>query len=111
MSKTLQSAYILNIGNLSDMIPGGPTKPQQSDPSKAHLHITDDGCHFADCAVTHDGSTANVFVDPAFKVELEVNAEHDLSNEQEGDERRKVGVDVARKLPSLVRVAKKPSND
>jgi hypothetical protein len=84
------------------VIPGGPTEPQQRDASKAHLHIADNGRYFADCAVTHDGSTTNVLVDSAFKVEFKVNAEHDLSDEQDCDKRRKVGVNVARKLPSLV---------
>jgi hypothetical protein len=102
MSETLRLVCILNIRNLSDVIPGGPTEPQQSDPSKAHLHIADNGCYFADCAVTHDGSAANILVDPAFKVEFKVNAEDDLSDEQEGDEGCKVGVNVARKLPALV---------
>jgi hypothetical protein len=102
MSDTLRLVCISNIRNLSDMIPGGPTEAQQRDASKAHLHIADNGRYFADCAVTHDGSTANVLIDPAFKVEFEVNAEHDLSDEQESDKRRKVGMNIARKLSSLV---------
>ena len=88
-----------------------PTESQQRDPSKAHLHPADNGSDLADGTMTHDGSTSNVPVDPAFEVEFKINAKHDLAGEEKGYERSEVGMNIACKLPSLVCVAKEPSKN
>lgn len=87
------------------------TESQQRNPSKAHLHPANNGRDFTDSAVTHDSSTSNVLVNPAFKVEFKVDAEHDLSDEEKGDERSEVRVNVTRKLSALVCMAKEPSHN
>ena len=87
------------------------TESEQDDPPKASLHPTDNGRDLADGAMTHDGSTPNVLVDPTFEVEFKINAKHDLSDEEDVYERSEVGVNVAGNLPSLVCMAKKESNN
>ena len=88
-----------------------PTESQQRDPSKAHLHPADNGSDLADGAMTHDGSTSNVLIDPAFEVEFKINAKHNLADEEKSHERSEMGMNIACKLPSLVGVAKEPSNN
>jgi len=109
VGKALLSTHNQWKDNLSEMV--STTKSKQCDSSKAHLYPADKWSYLTDRAMTHDCRTSNVPIDTAFKVEFKIYPKHDLSNEQESNERSKTSMDIMRELASFVCVSEKPTHD
>lgn len=88
-----------------------PAKTKCGDPSEKHLHPANHRHYFPDGTVRENEVTANAAVEALFKMQSKIDAQDDLDNEDEHEDRGKGSMDIGCELAATVSVAEEIPDD